>query len=253
MKAIISGFISLKSILESKSREVYEILLDEERYNKVITSKFHAAENRQYNQILKSGIPIKFLQKEEFESLNVGNTSGGIAAYVGERSFEDLHELLAKDYTYYTVLDGIEDPYNFGYALRSLYAAGVDVLILPQRNFYSATEIIVRASAGASELIHSCVVDDIVDACIAMKEKGIHLIATANSREAKDMNRVRVKAPTCILYGGEKRGISSSVLELCDETVKIKYPRNCHYSLPAVCAVSIISFEMGNQIKKGRG
>ncbi len=28
------------------------------------------------------------------------------------------------------MLEGIEDPYNFGYAVRSLYAAGADAIVL---------------------------------------------------------------------------------------------------------------------------
>lgn len=51
------------------------------------------------------------------------------------------------------MLEGIEDPYNFDYALRSLYAAGADGIILSERNWMTAAGIVCRASAGASELI----------------------------------------------------------------------------------------------------
>ena len=49
-KTLISGYISLKSILEAKSREVYEVVLDKDRYDKVQASNFHVNEKRQYER-----------------------------------------------------------------------------------------------------------------------------------------------------------------------------------------------------------
>ena len=46
-------------------------------------------------------------------------------------------------------LDGIEDPFNFGQAVRALYAAGVDGLVV-RRSWESALGTVTRASAGAT-------------------------------------------------------------------------------------------------------
>ncbi len=248
-KDLVFGYISVKSIIESKSREIYEIILDDERYQKVQTSNYHANEKRQYAALERSTALITKVSAEAFQKLNPSSTAGGIAAYVGERRYEILENVLENKYQYYTILDGIEDPYNFGNAIRSLYAAGVDVLILPERDYYKATDIIVRASAGASELITACVSKDIESDCKLLKEHHINLYATAKTDNAKDVRRVHIQKPLCVIYGGEKRGISSSILSLCNQTIKIKYPRDCHYSLPAVNAVSILSFEIGYKIK----
>ena len=247
-KQLVGGFISVKSILEAKSRPVYRILLDQERYENVRRSNFHASEKRQYEFLFSAGVPVELIGKEEFAGLLGGNTSGGIAAEVGDRAFCTLDEILAKKNGYFTILDGIEDPFNFGYALRSLYAAGVDGVILPERNFFTATEVVVRASAGASELIPCCTVPDLVKACSEMKQQGIHLVSTAKTDKAKDLFRTSFRRPLCVVYGGEKRGISVGVLEQCETVVKIKYPRNCHYALPACSAISIISFDVGKKV-----
>ncbi len=238
----------MKSILESKSREVYRIFLERERFEAVSRSHYHASEKRQYQYLLSAQIPVEYIDTASFSALIDGTSAGGIAAEVGERRFASLEELLQKKDGYFTVLDGIEDPFNFGYALRSLYASGVDGVILPQRNFFSATEVVVRSSAGASELLPCCTVPDLTDACKRMKEQGIALISTAKSEKAKDLYRYSYRRPLCVIYGGEKRGISAGILELCDAVVKIRYPRNCHYSLPACSAVSIISFEIGRKV-----
>ena len=249
-KQYVGGFVSVKSILEGNSREVYQIVFEQERYKNVTTSKFHAAEKRQYEYLEQKKIPIKFVQKDEFDRLVEGATTGGIAAEVGPRNFCTLGMILEKTNSYLTILDGIEDPFNFGYALRALYAAGVDGVILPKRNFFTATETVVRASAGASELLMCCEVDDLTKACDEMKAKGIRVISTAKTDKAKDVFRTNFRRPLCMVYGGEKRGISAEILERSNLTVKIKYPRNCHYSLPACSAISIISFEVANKIGK---
>ena len=249
-KRFVGGFISVKSILEGKSREVYRLILEKERYDNVLSSNFHAAEKRQYDFLKASGVPVELVSKEQFASLIDGSTAGGIAAEVGERRFLSLDEVLSKKDGYFTILDGIEDPFNFGYALRSLYAAGVDGVILPERNFFTAAEVVVRASAGASELIPCCTVPDLQAACTSMKEKGIRLVSTAKTDKARDLFRTSFNRPLCVVYGGERRGISAGVLEQCDTVVKIKYPRDCHYSLPACSAISIISFDIGKKVSE---
>ena len=248
-KHLVFGYISVKSIIEAKSREIYEIILDGDRYQKVQSSNYHVNEKRQYAALERSTVKITRVSAEAFQKLNPGQTAGGIAAYVGERRYQTLEHVLENKAQYYTILDGIEDPYNFGNAIRSIYAAGVDVLIIPERDYYEATDIIVRASAGASELITTCVSKDIESDCKTLKDHHINLYATAKTDNAKDVRRVRIQKPLCIIYGGEKRGISSNILSLCNQVIKIKYPRDCHYSLPAVNAVSILSFEIGYRIK----
>lgn len=249
-KQIVAGFVSVKSILESHSREVYRILLEKERFDSVMRSTLRAAERRQYEMLLSCGVPVTYLSPEEFTETVQGSTAGGIAAEVGERQFRSLEELLSKKNGYFAILDGIEDPFNFGYALRSLYAAGVDGVILPERNFFTATETVVRSSAGASELLPCCTVPDLSEACATIKSQGIKLVSTAKNDKAKDVFHTNFRRPLCVIYGGERRGISAGVMEQCDAVVKIKYPRNCHYSLPACSAISILSFEIGRKLNE---
>lgn len=249
-KQIVAGFVSVKSILESKSREVFRILLEKERFDSVMSSTLRAAERRQYEMLLSCGISVTYLTSEEFSEAVQGSTAGGIAAEVGERKFLSLEEILGKKNGYFAILDGIEDPFNFGYALRSLYAAGVDGVILPERNFFTATETVVRSSAGASELLPCCTVPDLAEACAVIKSRGIKLVSTAKNDKAKDVFHTNFRRPLCVIYGGERRGISAGVMEQCDAVVKIKYPRNCHYSLPACSAISILSFEIGRKLNE---
>ena len=242
-KTILGGFISVKSVIESKSRPIYKIYLEKSRYESVMRSELRLAEQRQYAALLECGAECDFISAEQFNSLMSNSNAGGIAAEVGERIFTPFEDVLNINNGYIAILDGIEDPFNFAYALRSLYAAGVDAVIVPERNFFTASDTVIRSSAGASELIKACCVPDLADACRKLKENGYYIVSTAKNKSSKDLYRAKLKKPLCLVFGGEKRGISSEILEFSDMCLKIKYPRDCHYSLPACSAISIIAFE----------
>lgn len=242
-KTMLGGFVSVKSVIESKSREIYKIYIERTRYDKVMRSDLRVNEQRQYATLLNCGAEWKLVSTEEFEELMPNPNAGGIAAEVGERIFTPAEEILSARNSYIVILDGIEDPFNFAYALRSLYAAGVDAVILPQRNFFTASDTVIRSSAGASELIKACCVDDLAEACKTLKKNGYTIASTAKTNKAKDLYRCKVSKPLCLIFGGEKRGISKEILDISDICIKIKYPRDCHYSLPACSAISIIAFE----------
>lgn len=247
---VIGGYVSVKSVIEAKSRDVHSIIIEKSRYDSVLRSDFHVTEKRQYEALMRSGIDCQYVDTESFSKLNAGSTAGGIAAVVGERKFLPFDEVLNLKNGYIAMLDGIEDPFNFAYALRSLYAAGCDGVILPERNFFSATETVIRSSAGASERISACVCADLADACKKLSSKGYTIASTAKTENAKDLYRVKVSRPICVVFGGEKRGIKKEIIDASDVVLKIKYPRACHYSLPACSAISIISFELAKKMEK---
>lgn len=246
----IYGFVSVKSVIEAKSRDIEKIYIERGRYEKAMRSKLSVTEQRRYASILASGAECVFVSEDEFAALAPEGGSGGIAALVGPRRFTPAQKLLSMRGGYIAVLDGIEDPFNFAYALRSLYAAGVDGVILPERNFYEASDTFIRSSAGASEKINACCVPSLAEACAVLKRNGYMIVSTAKTSEAKDLYRCRFNRPLCVVYGGEKRGISKEIIDISDEVVKIKYPRDCHYSLPACSAVSIISFEIARKLSR---
>lgn len=246
-KIILGGFVSIKSVIEAKSRKIFKIYIEKSRYDNIMRSNLRIPEQRQYSALLNCGAECEYVSQEEFEALMPNSNAGGVAAEVGERIFTPSEEVLSIRNGYIAVLDGIEDPFNFAYALRSLYAAGVDAVILPERNFFTASDTVIRSSAGASELIKACCVPDLAQTCRELKSKGYYIVSTVKNAKSKDMYRCKVKKPVCLVFGGEKRGINSEILELSDICVKIKYPRDCHYSLPACSAISVIAFEFAHK------
>jgi 23S rRNA (guanosine2251-2'-O)-methyltransferase len=139
-------------------------------------------------------------------------------------------------------LEGVEDPYNFGYAVRSLYAAGVTGLILDERNWMGVAGVVARSSAGASELMDMYVADPI-DAIAMMKSKN-YTVLCAGIRDSESLFDIELNKPLLIILGGEKRGISRNVLNLADRIVRIDYGTNFGGSLSTSAAAAVFAFEI---------
>jgi 23S rRNA (guanosine2251-2'-O)-methyltransferase len=159
--------------------------------------------------------------------------------------------LTAKDIRpdrFYVYLEGIEDPYNFGYAIRSLYAAGVSGIILPPRNWMSAAGVVARASAGASESLPIFEAEG-EDAVKLFREVGYSILC-AGIRDSVSVFDEEFPYPVLLVVGGEKRGISRALLDSADRIVRIDYGRDFSGSLSAASAATVLAFEIYRQNRK---
>ncbi len=186
---------------------------------------------------------------EMINEMTIGTSHGGVAILTGEREIPLLRDKKdeIRENGFYFMLDGIEDPYNFGYALRSLYASGVDGIILTKRNWMSAAGVVCRSSAGASELFPMFISEDTEDLKF-FSEKGYEIVC-ADIENSVSIYETELKKPIFVVVGGEKRGISAGVLELANKVVRLDYAREFPQALSAASASSIIAFEVLRQTK----
>ena len=186
---------------------------------------------------------------DEIDKLTLGNSHGGIIAICEERTIPTLTEsnfkTEIKSEGFYAMIQGIEDPYNFGYALRSLYACGCDGIILGERNWMSAAGVVCRSSAGASELFKIYKCDDLFAAEL-FKANGYSIVC-ADERTENMLGSCSIQFPVLLIVGGEKRGISRSLLNMADTLVKIPYGRDFSASLSAASAATMFAYEIMRQ------
>ena len=174
--AIISeGAISVLSALFSDNSNILKIILRQ------------GVENRNTQKILsvakRKNIAVEYFSHEEIqkfeESINnaglysIGKTHGGIIAIVSKRKFISPNELISglpenQEYLSIAIIEGIEDPYNLGYAARALYTQGVDALVLPERDFGFSESIIEKASTGTFSKMPVAVFSKDINAKIAL-------------------------------------------------------------------------------------
>ncbi len=243
-QAILEGYNSIISCLKADSRDIYKILIDDNLKEKKPRALFPLKIKAE-----KMGIVVEYISSEMIDKLATGKTHGGVIAICGERKFVSLEKMLNQNKNgIFVYLDGIEDPFNFGQALRAIYASGADGVLLPSRNWMSASATVARASAGASELIPAAVVS--VDDLLEFKKRGFKIVCSDLAKNAVNYTDADLKAPLVFVIGGEKRGISSSVSKYADETVMISYGRDFKQSLGASEAAGILAFEILNQNKE---
>lgn len=235
---IVEGAISVKAVLLSGSRSIEEIYIDKDKKSKDFSFIIREAEKR--------GVKTTFLDKDELSGIANGRTHGGIAAKAGERNYVEPEQLFAADNPFIALLEGIEDPYNFGDSLRSFYAAGATGLIVPKRNWLDAASIVVKASAGASEFLPTASCEDLGEAVILSKKFGIKTFCAERSN-AVSLYDKNLTSPLIIAIGGELRGLSRKITDNSDGNIFIPYGSQFRNALSASSASAVCAFEIMRQ------
>lgn len=197
------------------------------------------------------GFSLTMTDAQAIDGMTNGTTHGGIVAACTERPIPRLEEVVENDAPwskpdgFFAILEGIEDPYNFGYAIRSLYAAGADGIVLSPRNWMSAASVVARSSAGASELLPMAECES--EAAAALLKARSYRVICAGIRDSVSLYEADMRRPLLLVVGGEKRGISRGVLDMADQIVRIDYGREFRGSLPSASATSVLAFEVLRQ------
>lgn len=243
---IFEGFVSINSVIKGYENNVHR--------RKIEKIMFDGAKEKSKSRELKYlfakskelGFEIEKTTADEISNITIGNTHGGVIAICSERAFSPISKDDISKNGFYVMLEGIEDPYNFGYALRSIYASGADGVILSERNWMSAAGVVARASAGASELMH-IYAGDPLEAVELLKSNGYNVLAADKTADSVSIYETDAKFPILLLIGGERRGLSRPILDSADKVIRLDYGRNFSAALSAASAASIISFEIFRQ------
>jgi 23S rRNA (guanosine2251-2'-O)-methyltransferase len=246
------GMTSIRAIIEGinsgiNDRKISSILFDVNKLDKnAKTIGYLRAVSDKY------GFTLEETTAEELDKITLGNSHGGIVAMCKERTIptltKDIFDCEIDKNGFYAMIQGIEDPYNFGYALRSLYAVGCNGIILGERNWMSAAGVVCRSSAGASEMfpVYKC---DEITAAKLFKDNGYNIVC-ADERTDNILGECALHFPILLIVGGEKRGISRALLDLADTLVKIPYGREFKASLSAASATTMFAYEIMRQNSK---
>lgn len=239
----LEGTVSVMAALAAGSRPVYAVYIQQDarqRHDRKLA--------RLVDMAVASHIPVQTVDESFITEHAGGSSHGGVLARVGLRRFVRCEDLLGDTAVpFIAMLDGIEDPFNFGQAVRALYAAGADGLVLRPRNWLSAASTVARASAGASEWLPTAVAETAEEAAAFFHQQGL-VIACASHEEAVSVYEADLTRPLFLLIGGEKRGITRSFLRQADLRLQIPYDRtNFNQSLGTAAATAVISFEIRRQ------
>lgn len=235
---IIEGNVSVKAAVTAGRRSVTCIYVDERKQDKDTRWILHRAEDK--------NIPVKRVSREKIDEIASGRTHGGLIAETAGRIYQKEEDGLDGKNTFLCLIEGVEDPFNLGYIMRSLYSAGCTGLLMNHRDLTKVEPVILKSSAGAFDAMNIIMSEDLPKSIAFYKEKGIHTYA-AMRKDAVSCFEADYTMPCLIAIGGEMRGLSSSVRKCIDQNIYIPYANDFHMALNAAGAAAVLGFEVYRQ------
>ncbi len=232
---VVYGRNPVKELLETETRIDRIFLKRGEREGFLTVLAAKALEKR---------IPISEADKSKLDKMAEGGNHQGVVALVSPVDFLTLDRLEEQTRAegkepFFVLLDGIEDPHNFGAIARSCECAGVNGLILPRHRTAPLSAVAAKASAGALAHLPIARVANLTAAIKQLQSHGVWVYAAEASGEyygAADLS-----GPIAFVFGSEGSGVSRLVLETCDKTISIPLHGKIN-SLNVSAAAAVILF-----------
>ena len=124
--------------------------------------------------------------------------------------------------THIIMLDEISSTQNIGSIARSSAAIGINSYLLPSYGPHPYSRRALRVSMGHVSLLKTHIYSDISATILKLKSLGYHIYAAEVTENATLLNNVKVKEKWVLLMGHEGSGLSSEILDLCDEVISIE-------------------------------
>lgn len=164
-------------------------------------------------------IKVNFLKRKDFYNRFPYPATQGVAALVEPFSYLELADLLKKIGTnkdvVLVILDGVEDPQNFGSLLRTIECLGGDGVIIRKKRSVKVTTAVYKVSAGAAEKVPIAMVNNITAALKELKKEGFWIFG-AEAGVKKTVFDVEFERKIALVLGSEGHGLSRLVKKECD-------------------------------------
>lgn len=207
-------------------RAVIEAIESGKQVDKVLMKKDLSGElarellsvTREYN------VPVQRVPVERINKVTRKNHQG-VIAFMAAVDYYHVDDIVPALYDeginpLVVVLDGVTDVRNFGAIARTCECAGVNCIVIPERNSVSVNADAVKTSAGALNYLPVCRERNLVKAVQYLRDSGFKVMGAS---EKTDLNYTKADftGPVAIVLGAEDTGISTDVLKLCDTLVAI--------------------------------
>jgi len=196
----------------------------------------------------RQNVPVRFVDRAELDRMAGNNSHQGVVAVTSAKQYSTLDDVAANKrgpYSLIVVLDGVEDPHNLGAILRTADAAGADGVVIPERRAAGVTEIVAKASAGASEHLPIAKVTNISRTVEELKSNNLWSVGL-DERGSQAYDSIDYNMDCALVLGGEGKGLHDLVRRKCDFVVSIpmlgKVP-----SLNVSVAAGVVLYEVVRQ------
>ena len=229
---------------------VMELLKSEKDINKLYVE--HGERHGSINEIIAKAKEARIVMVEVDKSKldQMVENHQGVVAIVPPFNYSEVDEILdvAKEKgedPFLLILDGIEDPHNFGSIIRTAETAGVHGIIIPKRRNVAVNATVAKVSTGATSYVKIARVNNLNDTIRKLKDAGLWVIGTDGDADTLYYNQ-DLKGPLAIIIGSEGFGMSKLVKENADILIKIPMKGKIT-SLNASVSAGIVIYEAVKQ------
>ncbi len=227
-KYIIEGIKLIEEAIEENAKIDTVVVCEDCVQNKTIEPKL-LYEIAKYNCV--------YVSEKVFNVVTEVTNPQGILAVVEK---ENKESQINYNEDVIVVLDGIQDPGNLGTILRTVDSVGLHQIIVSKQTADAYNPKVVRSTMGAIYRVKVIVSEDLVKTLKEIKKHKYKVLAT--SLDEADMIYDVDYEKKVIVIGNEANGVSSEILEIADQKIKIPMLGKTE-SLNASVATSVILYE----------
>lgn len=171
-----------------------------------------------------NGVVVQRVPVQRIDRITRKNHQG-VVAILSAVTYYRLDNLVPQLYEegvnpFVVVLDGVTDVRNFGAIARTCECAGVNAIVIPERNSVGVNADAVKTSAGALNYLPVCREHNLVASVKMLRDSGFRIVGTSD-RNSSNYTRCDYTGPVALVMGSEDTGISPEIMKLCDTRVVI--------------------------------
>ena len=243
--------------METKNTQIYglrsviEAIDSQETLSKVYLQRglTGASSYELIKKLKKKSIEISYVPVEKLNRLTPKNHQGVVATispikFLSISDLSDLIESKPKSISL-LILDQLSDVRNFGAIVRTAECTAIDCIVIQSSGSAPVNGDTIKTSSGAIFNVPICKVPHIKDAIFLIKQHDIKIFGASEKAE-NNIYQTQFGKSQAIIMGSEGKGLSSSVVKLCDELIRIPLLGKIE-SLNVSVACGTILYEMVRQ------
>ena len=218
--------------METKNTQIYglrsviEAIDSQETLSKVYLQRglTGASSYELIKKLKKKSIEISYVPVEKLNRLTPKNHQGVVATispikFLSISDLSDLIESKPKSISL-LILDQLSDVRNFGAIVRTAECTAIDCVVIQSSGSAPVNGDTIKTSSGAIFNVPICKVPHIKDAIFLIKQHDIKIFGASEKAE-NNIYQTQFGKSQAIIMGSEGKGLSSSVIKLCDELIRI--------------------------------
>lgn len=213
---LIFGINPIQQLLDNNPDRILEISVSSDKKDARIQKLLAQAQGQD--------IAVQRIDPKRLDKIFADQNHQGIIAKIKATALlteSALPELIKKaDKPLFLILDGVQDPHNFGACLRTADAAGVTAVIIPRDNAVGITPVVRKVASGAADAIPIVQVSNLARAMRDLQELGVWIVGTDGAAE-QNLYDIDLKGSIAIVLGSEGTGMRQLTAKHCDFLAKL--------------------------------